>query len=73
MKNVPAMTHDSSSQALGLPDSVSLDDFILYNIVEGLLYGVKGSRIAKETNQPLLGDLGDVGAGANVAREYVRS
>lgn len=73
MQAISAMTPDSITQALDLPDSIKLDDFTLYNIVEGLLYGDKPSRIDKDTNKPKLGDLGNAGVGANMIKQYVQS
>jgi hypothetical protein len=41
MQQIPSMTTNSISNALDLP--MALDDFMLFNVVEGILYGDKQS------------------------------
>jgi len=70
---IPALTPASIVASLDLPTGMSLEDFMLYNVVEGLLYGDKQSRIDKETNRPKLGDLGYLGVGQEMMAKYVHS
>jgi len=49
-----------------------LDEFLLYNIVEGFLYQSKQSRVDKDTNAPLRPDLGRRSVGQSMVREYLR-
>lgn len=73
LQAVPKMTEKSITMALELPDSISLEDFLLFNVVEGLLYSDKSARIGRESNKPLLPDLGHSGAGMKMIRDYVAS
>jgi hypothetical protein len=69
MKKIPKLTEERAANYLRL--DFGYDEFILYNIVEGLLYGDKQSRIDKETNKPLLPDLGNRAKGDEMIRKYV--
>jgi hypothetical protein len=68
MQQIPAMTTKSISNALDLP--MALDDFMLFNIVEGLLSGDKQSRIGKHTEKPKFEDLGHSGCGVTMIQDY---
>lgn len=74
VRKVEPMSDETIAKALDLPSSsITLKDFMLFNVVEGLLCTNKASRVDKETNLPKLGDLGHVGVGSKMIQEYVAS
>lgn len=56
VRAVPATTDATVAAALGL--TYPLEEFLVYNIVEGFLYQNKQARIDKDTGTPLRPDLG---------------
>ena len=70
---IEPMSTESITQSLELPTGMTLDDFMLYNVVEGLLCTSKASRVDKETDLPKLGDLGNPGEGISMIEKYVAS
>lgn len=70
MRAIPELTEEEVVKALSL--DYPFQDFLLYNIVEGLLYQSKQSRIDKETDKPLRPDLGTRSEGVDMVRAYLR-
>ena len=70
---VETMSRETITKALDLPSDMTMDDFMLYNVVEGLLFTTKAHRIDKETELPKLGDLGTPGVGSAMIGKYVVS
>lgn len=69
MRAVPSLSEDLIAERLHL--KYSLEEFVLFNIVEGLLYPDKQSRIDKETNKTLLPDLGNRSKGVQMVENYL--
>ena len=70
---IESMSTESITRCLELPTGMTLDDFMLYNVVEGLLCTCKASRVDKETDLPKLGDLGNPGEGKSMIEKYIAS
>lgn len=66
---IPPITKETARVALGL--EYEMEEFLLYNIVEGFLFPNKQSRLDKETNRPLRPDLGLRAAGMQMCAQYV--
>eukprot|EP00929_Paragymnodinium_shiwhaense_P080063 TRINITY_DN41735_c0_g1_i1.p1 TRINITY_DN41735_c0_g1~~TRINITY_DN41735_c0_g1_i1.p1 ORF type:complete len:1102 (+),score=175.71 TRINITY_DN41735_c0_g1_i1:212-3517(+) len=66
---VPQISDETLSEALGL--SYPLEEFLLYNMVEGFLFQSKQDRTDKETTKSLRPDLGVRASGQQMVREYL--
>eukprot|EP00929_Paragymnodinium_shiwhaense_P015123 TRINITY_DN12314_c0_g1_i2.p1 TRINITY_DN12314_c0_g1~~TRINITY_DN12314_c0_g1_i2.p1 ORF type:complete len:1116 (-),score=288.73 TRINITY_DN12314_c0_g1_i2:433-3780(-) len=66
---IPEISDETLSKALGL--DYPLDEFLLYNMVEGFLFQTKQSRSDKETTKSLRPDLGVRVEGEKMVREYL--
>mmetsp|Transcript_3701 Transcript_3701/g.10931 ORF Transcript_3701/g.10931 Transcript_3701/m.10931 type:complete len:1071 (-) Transcript_3701:279-3491(-) len=69
VRAIPPLSEASISEALQL--TYDLDTFLLYNLAQGFLFRTKQERIDKESNAPLLPDLG-ANAGAAGADTVAR-
>eukprot|EP00475_Leptophrys_vorax_P014290 TRINITY_DN20684_c0_g2_i1.p1 TRINITY_DN20684_c0_g2~~TRINITY_DN20684_c0_g2_i1.p1 ORF type:complete len:549 (+),score=141.91 TRINITY_DN20684_c0_g2_i1:23-1648(+) len=69
MKKIPKLTEEMTATFLEV--DYSYDEFVLFNIVEGLLYPDKQSRIDKDSNKPLLPDLGSRKKGEEMIQKYL--
>lgn len=69
IRAVPCSSDESVAKSLEL--DYPLEEFLLYNLVEGLLYQSKHSRVDKETNTSLRPDLGSRDAGQKMVKEYL--
>jgi len=69
-ERIPRISKETVRIALGL--EYDIEEFLLYNIVEGFLAPNKQSRLDKETNAPLRPDLGQRAAGVQMCAQYVQ-
>jgi hypothetical protein len=70
VRAIPTASDGTIVKALEL--DYPLEEFLLYNIVEGFLYPTKQSRIDKDTKLPLRPDLGNRDAGSAMVEAYLR-
>merc|ERR1712216_297464 len=68
-RKIPQISNETLVEALGL--QYPLEEFIMYNIVEGFLYQSKQSRVDKDTTMALRPDLGVQSEGQRMCQEYV--
>jgi len=68
---VPEITDETISRALEL--DYPLEEFMMYNVVEGFLYQSKQCRVDKENARMLRPDLGVRREGQEMCKEYVLS
>jgi len=66
---IPEISDETLSNALGL--EYPLEEFLLYNMVEGYLYQSKQSRTDKDTTKMLRPDLGVRKEGQEMVRKYL--
>jgi len=66
---IPQISDETVSQALGL--DYPFEEFLMYNIVEGLLYQSKQSRVDKDAAKSLRPDLGVRSMGRQMCDEYL--
>jgi hypothetical protein len=66
---MPQISDESIAEALDL--HYPLQEFLMYNIVEGFLYQSKQSRVDKETTISLRPDLGVRSEGQKMCQEYI--
>lgn len=69
VRAVPQISDEKLAEALGL--DYPLDEFLLYNIVEGFLHQTKQSRVDQENTASLRPDLGERRAGEQLVKEYL--
>lgn len=69
VRAIPEISNKTMAQALDL--DYPLEEFMMYNIVEGFLYQSKQSRVDKETNKMLRPDLGKRSVGQEMCHEYI--
>jgi len=69
VRALPQISDDSISKALEL--EYPLNEFLMYNIVEGFLCQSKQSRVDKDTTKSLRPDLGVRSEGQNMVQEYI--
>lgn len=69
VRAVPEISDETLTSALGLDYPV--EEFLLYNLVEGYLYQTKTSRTDKDTTKMLRPDLGVRKEGQDMVRQYL--
>lgn len=68
-RRLPNISDESIAEALSL--EYPLEEFLLYNIVEGFLYQTKQSRVDKDTTKSLRPDLGTRAEGQKLCQDYI--
>eukprot|EP00930_Biecheleria_cincta_P018096 TRINITY_DN14205_c0_g2_i1.p1 TRINITY_DN14205_c0_g2~~TRINITY_DN14205_c0_g2_i1.p1 ORF type:complete len:1129 (-),score=203.98 TRINITY_DN14205_c0_g2_i1:367-3708(-) len=71
VRQVQEISEETISRALGL--DFPLEEFMMYNIVEGFLYQSKQCRVDKENTKSLRPDLGTRSEGQKLCNEYIIS
>jgi len=66
---IPQVSDETLAKAMEL--EYPLEEFILYNMVEGYLYQQKQDRVDKDTTKSLRPDLGVRSVGQTLCREYI--
>jgi hypothetical protein len=69
VREIPQISDEFIAKALDL--EYPLEEFLVYNIVEGLLYQSKQSRVDKDTPKSLRPDLGLRREGQKMCEEYI--
>merc|ERR1719453_1602283 len=71
VRSMPQISNETIAKALDL--NYPLEEFMMYNIVEGFIYQSKQSRVDKDNGKMLRPDLGDRSVGQKMCHEYILS